>query len=93
MSNEKIKLVSSGEELSPIDFSKNLHQIYWILNSVIDGNKAQLFGSKKYIGWCNMTSQVSKSKVVLHTLEEMYSQLSKDKKPKFNNKEKSYGIE
>jgi len=90
MDNDKIKLVSTGEELSPTDFGKNLHQIYWILNSVIDGNKAQLFGSKKYIGWCNMTDQVAKSKVVLHTLEDMWSEYHRGKKPKYNNKEKSY---
>jgi len=86
----KIKLVSSGEEINEIDFTKSLHQIYWILNSVIDGNKAQLFGSKKYIGWCNQPSQVADSKLVLHTLESMYSQLKKKNKPKYNNKRKDY---
>lgn len=79
MDNNKIKLVSSGEKLNLIDFKKNLHQIYWILNSIIEGDKAQLFGNKKYLGWCNMRNQVVKYKLVLNTLEENYDKLTNHK--------------
>ena len=42
-----------------------MHQIQHILNSVIEGSKAQLFGSKKYIGWCNQPDEVLEYKLAL----------------------------
>lgn len=42
-----------------------MHQVQHILNSVIEGSKAQLFGSKKYIGWCNQPDKVLDYKLAL----------------------------
>ena len=42
-----------------------MHQVQHILNSVIEGNKAELFGSKKYIGWCNQPDKVLDYKLAL----------------------------
>ena len=58
--NEPIKLASSGELIDEKEFSTRIDQVKWILNSVIDGSKAELFGSKKYEGWCNQKEKVRK---------------------------------
>jgi hypothetical protein len=76
--NKTIKLSSTGKKMNEVNFWKNLHQVYHILNSVIKGSKAELFGSKKFIGWCNKPNEVVQYKLVLHTLEDMrHSNLKK----------------
>ena len=43
MTIKNIKLASSGELIDEVEFIKRLHQVNHILNSVINGNKAELF--------------------------------------------------
>ena len=73
--NEPIKLVSSGELIDEQEFSKRIDQVKWILNSVIGGSKAELFGSKKYPGWCNMQEEVVGYKLALCTLDDLYREM------------------
>ena len=73
--NEPIKLVSSGELIDEQEFSKRIDQVKWILNSVIGGSKAELCGSKKYPGWCNMQEEVVGYKLALITLEDLYHEM------------------
>ena len=70
--NEPIKLASSGELVDEREFSQRIDQVKHILNSVIRGSKAELFGSKKYPGWCNMQEQVVGYKLALCTLDDLY---------------------
>ena len=58
-----------------------IHQIMHILNSVIKGSKAELFGSKKYIGWCNQSDEVVNYKIALCKLIDDYK---KNKKKEIN---------
>ena len=73
--NEPIKLVSSGELVDDREFSKRIDQVMHILNSVIDGSKAELFGSKKYEGWCNQKEKVVGYKLALCTLTDLYEEM------------------
>jgi len=73
--NEPIKLVSSGELVDDREFSKRIDQVKHILNSVIRGSKAELFGSKKYPGWCNMKEEVVGYKLALCTLTDLYREI------------------
>jgi len=73
--NKPIKLASSGELINEQEFSKRIDQVKWILNSVINGSKAELFGSKKYPGWCNMKEKVVGYKLALCTLDDLYRQM------------------
>tara|TARA_R100000951_G_scaffold59701_1_gene50202 strand:- start:216 stop:482 length:267 start_codon:yes stop_codon:yes gene_type:complete len=82
MAIKNIKLASSGELIDEVEFIKRLHQVNHILNSVINGNKAELFGSKKYIGWCNQREEVVGFKLALVTLEELYHEMKKNSQTK-----------
>lgn len=73
--NEPIKLASSGELIDEVEFGKRIHQVMHILNSVINGSKAELFGSKKYLGWCNQQEKVVGYKLALCTLNDLYRQI------------------
>ena len=75
MTIKNIKLASSGELIDEVEFIKRLHQVNHILNSVINGNKAELFGSKKYLGWCNQKEEVVGYKLALVTLEDLYHEM------------------
>ena len=50
-----------------------------ILNSVIKGSKAELFGSKKYTGWCNQQDKVVGYKLALCKLCDDYKKNKKRK--------------
>ena len=54
-----------------------IHQIMHILNSVIKGSKAELFGSKKYTGWCNQQDKVVGYKLALCKLNDDHNKLRK----------------
>jgi len=56
-----------------------IHQIMHILNSVIKGSKAELFGSKKYTGWCNQQDKVVGYKLALCKLCDDYKKNKKRK--------------
>jgi len=73
--NEPIKLASSGELVDEREFSQRIDQVKHILNSVIRGSKAELFGSKKYPGWCNMKEKAVGYKLALCTLTDLYQQM------------------
>ena len=73
--NEPIKLEPSGELIDERELGNRISQIMHILTSVINGSKAELFGSKKYPGWCNMQEQVVGYKLALVTLEELYQEM------------------
>ena len=75
MTVKKIKLASSGELIDEVEFTKRIHQVSHILNSVINGSKAELFGSRKYIGWCNQSKEVVGYKLALVTLEDLYHEM------------------
>ena len=57
-----------------------IHQIMHILNSVIKGSKAELFGSKKYIGWCNQSDEVVNYKIALCKLIDDYKKNKKKRR-------------
>lgn len=75
MADKNIKLASTGELIDEVEFGKRLSQVSHILNSVINGNKAELFGSKKYRGWCNMSDEVLGYKLALCTLVDLYREI------------------
>ena len=75
MTIKNIKLASSGELIDEVELIKRIHQVNHILNSVINGSKAELFGSKKYVGWCNQSKEVVGYKLALVTLEDLYHEL------------------
>ena len=73
--NEPIKLEPSGELIDERELGNRISQIMHILTSVINGSKAELFGSKKYPGWCNMKEEVVGYKLALCTLDDLYRQM------------------
>ena len=75
MANKKIKLAPTGELIDEVEFGKRLSQVSHILNSVINGSKAELFGGKKYRGWCNMSDEVVGYKLALCTLKDLYQEI------------------
>ena len=79
INEKKIKLPSSGEKISEMEFGKRIHQVMHILNSVINGSKAELFGSKKYTGWCNQQDKVVGYKLALCKLNNDRRELIKSK--------------
>ena len=68
--DKKIKLPSTGGEITEREFGKRIDQVMHILNSVIKGSKAELFGSKKYTGWCNQQDKVVGYKLALCKLND-----------------------
>ena len=80
INEKKIELPSSGEKISEMEFGKRIHQIMHILNSVINGSKAELFGSKKFVGWCNQRDKVVGYKLALCKLSDNDRQRRKEKR-------------
>ena len=73
-----IKLPVTGGEISEMEYVKRIHQVFHILNSVINGSKAELFGSKKYTGWCNQQDKVVGYKLALCKLNDDRRKLRKE---------------
>ena len=78
INEKKIKLPSSGEKISEMEFDKRIDQVKHILNSVIHGSKAELFGSKKFVGWCNQRDKVVGYKLALCQLSDYERQTHKE---------------
>jgi len=78
INEKKIKLPSSGEKISEMEFDKRIDQVKHILNSVIHGSKAELFGSKKFVGWCNQRDKVVGYKLALCQLSDYERQTRKE---------------
>jgi len=73
MNLNKIKLPSTGGEITEREFSKRIDQIMHILNAVISCDGKQLFGYHgKTIGWCmpEMRDQVVGYKLALCKLAD-----------------------
>ena len=73
---KKIKLPSTGGEITEQEFSKRIDQIMHILNAVIECDGKQLFGYHgKTIGWCmpEMRDQVVGYKLALCKLHDDYN--------------------
>ena len=75
---KKIKLPSTGGEISEMEFGKRIDQVKHILNSVVHGSKAELFGSKKFVGWCNQRDKVVGYKLALCKLSDDENQRRKE---------------
>jgi len=87
---KKIKLPSTGGEITEREFSKRIDQIMHILNAVASCDGKQLFGYHgKTIGWCmpEMRDQVIGYKLALCKLSDDHTQLIKSK----HNKEENNG--
>ena len=78
INEKKIKLPSSGEKISEMEFDKRIDQVKHILNSVIHGSKAELFGSKKFVGWYNQRDKVVGYKLALCQLSDYERQTRKE---------------
>jgi len=78
INEKKIILPSSNEEISEMEFGKRIDQVKHILNSVIHGSKAELFGSKKFVGWCNQRDKVVGYKLALCQLSDYERQTRKE---------------
>jgi len=78
---KKIKLPSTGGEITEEEFSKRIDQIMHILNAVISCDGKQLFGYHgKTIGWCmpEMRDQVVGYKLALVKLHDDYRENRKE---------------
>ena len=77
---KKIKLPSTGGEITDQEFSKRIDQIMHILSAVASCDGKQLFGySGKTIGWClpEMRDQVIGYKLALCKLSDDHDKLRK----------------
>ena len=80
INEKKIKLPSTGGEVTEEEFSKRIDQILHILNAVIECDGKQLFGYHgKTIGWCmpEMRGQVVGYKLALCKLIDDHDKLRK----------------
>ena len=81
INEKKIKLPSTGGEITEREFSKRIDQIMHILNAVIRCDGKQLFGYHgKTIGWCmpEMRDQVVGYKLALCKLADDDTQRRKN---------------